>query len=631
MIQVNSLHYNHPQSQRSTRSHTLTPHDAVTLFCIIDGENESSVSIIEDHILESISQSEWNIRQTAQDFGYITEHYNSFVVGLPKEDISDIRILLGMLQWEDLSLSTVWGTHGVFIESNGNLIDITVHENKSYEFHSITTGKIPVWATVYLANDDIENIIGKDILDELSRLTPDVWGDTSKRMLEREMTDNMHIIRLSRRTYEAPSMETRGKKKKQSDILRDRWAILVEYMRSKKMWEKTKWVIQKLPTLENKKHQYLFLSIGIVILFILAYSLISSILWVLSTTTSDSKNLLIQAKILIDDGQKLANNPTAFNTKIAEAEKILFDLRKEQTHMVDTQELLSRIASMKKEVYDIQSIDITNLNSIIPFNPLEISPVGVVEKDKKLILIGEGWAILNYVTGDKTIKTITYPGWEKVKSFDLGEDGSLYILTTQNHILSPRRDEFAYVNVTWQNSWEDALSLKTFNGNIYLLDSAKNQIQRHKPGVNGFSQKAALIGKAQPGIFDISIDGGVYLYIEDGRILRYTGDKDNLSSITLNKIPWEWGLDTTKNSVFVTRSYLSYAYILNGDRIWIFQPDSKRFQDVKAWNYIGQFELKTDAVVKHISVPRDGLIYVTTSLWIHDLKFEFVDGKVIFK
>jgi hypothetical protein len=126
-----------------------------------------------------------------------------------------------------------------------------------------------------------------------------------------------------------------------------------------------------------------------VLLFALVYSLISSVLGVLSTNTSDTKNLLIQAKILIDDGQKLSGNPTAFNTKIIQAEKILFDLRKEQTHMVDTQELLGRIASMKKEVYDIQSIDMTQLSSIVPFNPIEFNPVGVIEQDKKLILLGE--------------------------------------------------------------------------------------------------------------------------------------------------------------------------------------------------------------------------------------------------
>lgn len=111
------------------------------------------------------------------------------------------------------------------------------------------------------------------------------------------------------------------------------------------------------------------------------------------------------------------------------------------------------------------------------------------------------------MTGDKTIKVVPYPGGERVKSFDAGEDGSIYILTTQNHVLVPRRDEFAYVNVTGQNSWEDALSIKTFNGNIYLLGTAKNQVERHKPGVNGFSQKSGLLEKVQPGIFDLSIDG----------------------------------------------------------------------------------------------------------------------------
>ena len=55
--------------------------------------------------------------------------------------------------------------------------------------------------------------------------------------------------------------------------------------------------------------------------------------------------------------------------------------------MLDTQNLLSHITVMKKEVYDIQTIDLTNMISLIPFNPVDISPLGVIEKDKKLILI----------------------------------------------------------------------------------------------------------------------------------------------------------------------------------------------------------------------------------------------------
>lgn len=631
MIQVNSLHYNYPSSKRSTRSHTLTPHDAVTIFCIVDGENESTTSIIEDHILESISSTEWNIRETSQDFSYITEHYNNFITSFPKEDLVEIRVLLGMLQWDTLTLSTIGGTSGVFIESNGKLIDITVHENKSYEFHSITNGKIPAWATVYLSNDRIENILGADVLNELAQLPPDTWSETSTQIIEREVRNNLHIIRISRNIYSAPSPVFYRDKRKQSDIIRDKWAIFVEYIRSKKMGEKTKWLIQKLPNLQNKKYLYTFLIVGIAILFVLAYTLISSVLLVFNNSTSDNKNLLIKAKTLIDESQKLTSNPVAFNTKITEAEKILFDLRKEEMYIIDTQDLLWRITSMKKDVYDIQEVDMTHLVSVIPFDPKEINPLWVFEKDKKLTVIGEKWAILNYVTWDKTLKIIPYPSNESVKNFDVGEDGSIYILTTANNILSPERSDFKRQVVTGQTKWEDALTIKTFNGNIYLLDASKDQVERHKPGVNGFSQKSGLLKKTQPGIFDLSIDGWIYLYMDDGKIYRYFGDKDNLTAITLNKIPGEWNINTSIPSTFITRSYLSYVYILNWNKIWIFQPNSKRFQDITSWEYKGQFELKTEEEIRSIAVPRDGMVYVTTNRWIYDLKFEFIDGKVIFK
>ncbi len=631
MIQVNSLHYNYPSSTRSTRSHTLTPHDAVTIFCIVDGSNESIVSIIEDHILETISSTWWNIKETTQDFSYITEHYNHFITSFPKEDLRDLRVLLGMLQWEYLTLSTIGWTSGIFIEADGKLIDITVQENKSYEFHSITNGKIPNGATVYLSNDRIDSILWEDVLGELAHLEANIWSETSTKIIEREITNNLHIIRLSRHIHSAPLPTFHREKRKQWDIIRDKWVLFVEYIRSKKMWEKTKWLIQKLPNIDNQKYLYPFLVIGIIILFTLLYSLVSSVIWVLSTSTSDATNLLIKAKILVDEWQKLSNNPTAFNAKILEAEKILFDLRKEEVHILDTQELLGRITSMKKEAYDIQEIDMTHMISIIPFNPNEIKPLGVFEKDKRLSIIGEKWAILNYVTGDKLIKIIPYPSNEIAKSFDIGEDGSMYILTLENSILSPGRDDFRRINVTGQSTWEDALSIKTFNGNIYLLETSKEQVQRHKPWVNGFSQKSSILKSTQAWIFDLSIDGGIYLYMEDGKIFRYFGDKDVLSSITLNKIPWEWNINTSLPSTFITRSYLSYTYILNGNHIWIFQPNSKRFQDITSWEYKGQFELKIDEKIKSISVPRDGLIYVTTDLWIYDLKFEFIDGKIIFK
>lgn len=75
---------------------------------------------------------------------------------------------------------------------------------------------------MYLSNDDIESLLGYEVLSELSRLTPEAWSDTSKQILEREISNNLHIIRLSRRLYDSAFPAFSREKKKQSDILRDR-------------------------------------------------------------------------------------------------------------------------------------------------------------------------------------------------------------------------------------------------------------------------------------------------------------------------------------------------------------------------------------------------------------------------
>jgi hypothetical protein len=65
--------------------------------------------------------------------------------------------------------------------------------------------------------------------------------------------------------------------------------------------------------------------------------------------------------------------------------------------------------------------------------------------------------------------------------------------------------------------------------------------------------------------------------------------------------------------------------------VWIFSPDSKRFQDVAAWNYVAQLELQTPEEIKNIHIPRDGLIYISTVKSVYELVFEIADNKIILR
>ena len=158
-----------------------------------------------------------------------------------------------MLEWDNLTLATIGGTYGTLIEKNWSITDISVHENKYHEFHSISSGKIANGATVYLASGNLEQILWVEILEELSQLEPSVWVETTTNLLEREISSNLHIMRLSRKSHETIHPAFSREKRKQSDIIRDKVDFFVEYVRSKKMWEKTKKYRKKRPTLENKK------------------------------------------------------------------------------------------------------------------------------------------------------------------------------------------------------------------------------------------------------------------------------------------------------------------------------------------------------------------------------------------
>ena len=104
---------------------------------------------------------------------------------------------------------------------------------------------------------------------------------------------------------------------------------------------------------------------------------------------------------------------------------------------------------MKKEIYDIQTIDLSKKKSIIAFNPTDISPLGLYEYGKKLFLIGKSNAITNYAPGEPLPKATNYPPGEEIKNFTVTEDGTFFALSESKRVLGSRKNgEVTYVTVT---------------------------------------------------------------------------------------------------------------------------------------------------------------------------------------
>jgi hypothetical protein len=88
IITTDIIRYNHPESALVMRSHVVRPRPDITIICIVASEKENVTSVIEDHLLESLSSTEWNPGQEDTDFSFVTEKYNHFLSNLAETDIA---------------------------------------------------------------------------------------------------------------------------------------------------------------------------------------------------------------------------------------------------------------------------------------------------------------------------------------------------------------------------------------------------------------------------------------------------------------------------------------------------------------------------------------------------------------
>ncbi len=104
-ISIDVARYSQTENHIIIRSHVLHPHEDVTIVFIVSAERESVCSVIEDHLLESISSTEWKINEEEGDFEYVTERYNHFLGNLAESDRKSTHAIFGVIKNGKLMVS----------------------------------------------------------------------------------------------------------------------------------------------------------------------------------------------------------------------------------------------------------------------------------------------------------------------------------------------------------------------------------------------------------------------------------------------------------------------------------------------------------------------------------------------
>lgn len=111
----------------------------------------------------------------------------------------------------------------------------------------------------------------------------------------------------------------------------------------------------------------------------------------------------------------------------------------------------------------------------------------------------------------------------------------------------------------------------------------------------------------------------------------FTAPSYSERSIMINGLPDDYSLvsdaEIPKFYVFQNTNYL---YVILANRIWVFEPDSRDFRNVKAIRYVGQIEVVENSV-RSLFVPKDGTVFATTDTGVYQIGFEVADGKLVIR
>lgn len=138
MIQIIPIKHDIGDKSSRLRSHILNPRLGVTVTLTIEGKKENIISILEDHLLETISSVEWNSPDSDKDFIFLTENYNRFIRNLEPQDLSQISVVVSLLKDNILTISAI-GNATVYLVEADDVTQIVAPDRSRFDFHTLTS------------------------------------------------------------------------------------------------------------------------------------------------------------------------------------------------------------------------------------------------------------------------------------------------------------------------------------------------------------------------------------------------------------------------------------------------------------------------------------------------------------
>lgn len=81
--------------------------------------------------------------------------------------------------------------------------------------------------------------------------------------------------------------------------------------------------------------------------------------------------------------------------------------------------------------------------------------------------------------------------------------------------------------VNFDSAWQKIVAIKSFAGNLYILDTGANQIWKYQGGETSFASRSAYLQEGLSvdlsKVVDVTIDGSVYVLSRSGNVVKFSG------------------------------------------------------------------------------------------------------------
>lgn len=161
-----------------------------------------------------------------------------------------------------------------------------------------------------------------------------------------------------------------------------------------------------------------------------------------------------------------------------------------------------------------------------------------------------------------------------------------------------------------KKNWTDVFGLGVFLGNVYILDKKSSQVLKFVSADGGFSKNDYFASGVSPDLsqaVSMTIDGSIWILLENGTIKRFTkGKPNNFTISSLDK-------NFSKPTRIFTNASLGRIYILdNGNsRIVVFNKEGA---------YLEQYQTKILKEAKDLEVSeKDKKIFILSQNKIYEI------------